>query len=152
MQCSLEEARNFCNDIDRQFGTARRYASRARDAAVHSGMTRTILGRIRHYPEAKNKTITNHVLNEMTNTPIQGSGADMLKLAIDKMDDVIQSHGYDAWLSIVVHDEMVVTCRKDISQEVYYQALGCMEEAGRELCPDVLMPAEGGILERWDKS
>lgn len=152
MSTSLEDAKIFSRDIDAEFVTARRYVIRNRDAAQSSGFTRTLLGRIRYYPELENKKLSNRTINEITNSPIQGSGADMLKLAIDKVDDMIAERGYDAWITLAIHDELVVTCREDQADEFYYQAIGCMEEAGRELCPDVLMPAEGSILERWDKT
>lgn len=151
MGIPVPEATAFAEDVGKKFMYAKRYAGRLCDAAISSGMTRTLMGRIRKYPEAKNKKISPHLLNQIVNAPVQGSGADMLKLAMDKFDDVVTENGYDAGPALVIHDEMVVEVREDQADEVYYQLVGAMEEAGRELCPDVITPVEGKISKRWTK-
>jgi len=151
MNIPLVEAKRFAADVDKQYQEAKRYAGRIKDAALHSGQTRTLLGRVRKYPETGNKKVSPHVLNQIVNAPIQGSGADMLKLAIDKFDDIVDANQYDAGPALVVHDEMVVAARIDQADEIYYQLLGAMETAGSELCPDVLMPVEGKISDKWTK-
>jgi DNA polymerase-1 len=153
LKCSMAEAEAFHAKITEQFRDARRWSTRTIDSAKNTGQVRTLLGRIRYFPEAQiYKKISPHLANQFVNTPIQGSGADMLKLALDKFGAVCEEHDYPAYPSMVVHDEIVVQCRKDFAEEVYYQLVGSMEEAGSELCPDVKIIADGTISPRWDKT
>lgn len=151
MGIPVAEAEVFQQDIQNTFPDAKRFSERLKNAARAHGLTRTLLGRIRYYPEVKEGRISNHILNEMINSPIQGSGADMIKMAIDRIDDVIEERGYDAWPCLTIHDELVLEAAEDCAEEVYYQLVGCMETVGKELCPDVKILAEGCVADRWVK-
>lgn len=153
LNTSLEDAKLFAREIDAEFTTAKRFGVRNLDAAKNNGFTRTLLGRIRYYPEIEErKKLNNRTINEIANAPIQGSGADMLKIALDKIDTMLEEGGYEAWPTLAIHDELVLTCRQDQAEEVMEKMTQCMEAAGAELCPDVRTPVEGHIMERWDKA
>lgn len=137
--------------IFQRFPKAAAFANRMIAMARANGYVRTQYGRILHFEEAKGlRNIGGHLANQIRNAPVQGSGGDLLKIGLDKFDDVVIERNYDACQVMVVHDEMLVAGREDIAEEVYYQAVGCLEEAGRELCPDVLMPAAGKISPKWE--
>lgn len=151
LQITLGEAEEFMRSIDRAFPKAKRYAERSRHSAIANAMSRTLLGRLRHYPQLKENHYSNRVLNEAVNMPVQGSGADMLKLAIDKWDDLEIERNHTEQLCLGVHDELGVQSKPDVAEEMYYQLLGCMEAAGAELCPNVTTVAEGKISPLWEK-
>jgi DNA polymerase I-like protein with 3'-5' exonuclease and polymerase domains len=151
LEVSIQEAQSFMNSTARAFPQAKRYAERARNSALSNAMTRTLLGRIRHYPQLKEKHFSARILNEAVNMPIQGSGADMLKMAIDRWDDLQTERNHTEQLCLTIHDELVVQSKPDAADEMYYQLLGCMEAAGAELCPNVTTAAEGKISPLWEK-
>lgn len=129
------------------------YMRQIQNMASVKGVTRTLLGRPRYYQEIEAGLPPRTAFwNESANHPVQGSGADALKMAFDYFDDTCQEHGWDASVVMVVHDEIVAETSRADSQEVYYNLVGCMEQAGRELCPDVPLIADGVISERWDKT
>lgn len=154
LHISLEAAEEFARQIDQAYPTAKKWSDEQLHQLMMRGYTTTLLGRKRYFPEIREapQNKMGKYRNQAVNTPIQGSGADMFKLAATKLYDVIKANNYDAFPALFVHDELVVECREDQAQEVYYQLVGCMEEAGRELCPDVEIIAEGKINEKWVKA
>lgn len=102
-----------------------------RDA--QEGMVYTLTGRARG----------NTSYCAVANTPFQGLGSDMAKLALYKLTK--------AGFSVVnfIHDEVIL--EQDIEVDRYDEACSLMIEAGKEVAPDVLIEAEGGKAPRWIK-
>jgi len=128
------------------------------------GYVSTISGRKRWYPELLNpkrhlteKEIFSKYANQARNTPVQGSAADMMKMALVRVNTMLRKEGVfvtgklNNRMWITVHDELEVHIHKDLAEVYYPKILRTMEEAGSVLCPDVKWLAEGKILEKWDK-
>jgi DNA polymerase I len=106
---SREEARAY---IDRFFGAypqTRLYMDRMIEEATQRGYAETILGRRRMLPELTDKNVTarNFAKRNAVNTPIQGSAADLIKLAMLRIDRLIGDGKLKAKMLLQIHDELV---------------------------------------------
>ena len=74
------------------------------------GFARTLLGRIRHIPEitATNRTVREYAERTAVNTPIQGTAADLIKLAMVRIHARLREAALPAALTLQVHDELVL--------------------------------------------
>jgi DNA polymerase-1 len=104
------EASKFVSDyFERQPGVER-YIEETLEAARKSGMVRTILGRRRLLPDINSRNRSSRAAAERiaTNTPIQGSAADLMKLAMVRVDAVLAEEIPSAKLLLQVHDELLL--------------------------------------------
>jgi len=87
------------------------------------------------------------------NTPIQGSSADMTKLALVKVYDYIQANQLQDKVKIVmtVHDQIDTICRKDYAEEWSKMLTNLMQEAADVIITNKLLKAETEISEVWKK-
>ncbi len=87
------------------------------------------------------------------NTPIQGTGGDMMKMAMILMRNKITESGIFNSVKIVnvVHDEMVVECRENVSKIVGETVVHCMMDAGKYFIKSLPMEVEYKISDYWSK-
>jgi DNA polymerase-1 len=103
------EARGLMDEYFETFGGIRDYLAGVVDEARRSGFTETILGRRRYLPDL---TSDNRQRREMAermalNAPIQGSAADIIKVAMLNVDDALRASGLRSRMLLQVHDELV---------------------------------------------
>jgi DNA polymerase I len=103
------EARVLMDDYFETFGGVRSYLTGVVDEARRTGFTETILGRRRYLPDL---TSDNRQRREMAermalNAPIQGSAADLIKVAMLNVDGAIREAGLSSRMLLQVHDELV---------------------------------------------
>ena len=84
------------------------------------GYTQTLYGRRRYIPELKssNFNIRSGAERIALNTPIQGTAADLIKLAMIRVEKALTEAFPEAKLLLQVHDELIVECPEDIAPEV----------------------------------
>ena len=84
------------------------------------GYTQTLYGRRRYIPELKssNFNIRSGAERITLNTPIQGTAADLIKLAMIRVEAALNEHFPEAQLLLQVHDELIVECPEAIAPEV----------------------------------
>ncbi len=104
------EARELMEEYFETFGGVRDYLGGIVDEARRSGFTETLLGRRRYLPDL---TSDNRQRREMAermalNAPIQGSAADLIKVAMLRVDDGIREEGLASRMLLQVHDELVL--------------------------------------------
>ena len=63
------------------------------------------------------------------NSPLQGSAADIIKIAMIRVHHALQEAGIDARLIMQVHDELLIEAHRDFAEEVRSILVSCMEEA-----------------------
>ncbi|MDP9394476.1 MAG: DNA polymerase I [Actinomycetota bacterium] len=107
---SVEEARTLMTEYFERFGGVRDYLRDVVDEARLAGYTETILGRRRYLPDL---TSDNRQRREMAermalNAPIQGSAADIIKIAMLNVDRALRSQGLRSRMLLQVHDELVL--------------------------------------------
>jgi DNA polymerase-1 len=98
-------------------------------AARESGQTSTLLGRIRPLPDidSKNRNVRQFAERMAINTPIQGTAADLIKLAMIRMDQALDDAGLKAGMLLSVHDEIVFEAPPEELPELEKLATTVME-------------------------
>jgi DNA polymerase I-like protein with 3'-5' exonuclease and polymerase domains len=138
VRLSLEEAVKFNNLFFKKFtGIARWQVSIYRHSHNES---RTIGGRLRVWEKIPSIT-------ELYNTPVQGTGADILKRALSKLYDRLK--GLNTSIVLIVHDEILLEAPGTIAQGVKDILLQCMVEAGKEYLRKVPVKVEAVIGNSW---
>ncbi|SDS23042.1 DNA polymerase I [Nocardioides scoriae] len=110
LRIDTSEARGLMDEYFETFGGIRDYLGGIVDEARRSGFTETIMGRRRYLPDL---TSDNRQRREMAermalNAPIQGSAADIIKVAMLKVDAALRAEGLTSRLLLQVHDELVL--------------------------------------------
>jgi len=110
LRIGVEEARGLMDDYFERFGGVRDYLRGVVDAARTTGFTETILGRRRYLPDL---TSDNRQRREMAermalNAPIQGSAADVIKVAMLGVEQALAEQGLRSRMLLQVHDELVL--------------------------------------------
>lgn len=115
-----KEARGLMEDYFAQFGGVRDYLHEVVERARREGYTETMLGRRRYLPDL---TSDNRQRREMAermalNAPIQGSAADIIKVAMLRVQDALVQGGFTSRLLLQVHDELVLEIAPGELEEV----------------------------------
>jgi len=92
-----------------RFPGVRGYIDRSLEQARERGYVETLLGRRRYMPDlrAKNHMLRNAAEREATNAPLQGSAADLMKLAMVRLDRRLRADNLDAVMLLQIHDELI---------------------------------------------
>ncbi len=110
---TLAEAEDFVAAYFRQFPGVKTYLDGLRKQAASQGYVETMLGRRRYFPNLRNQmnpNLRNREEREAINAPIQGTAADIMKLAMIKVPPALEAEGLHARLLLQVHDELVLEC------------------------------------------
>ncbi|PYT09092.1 MAG: DNA polymerase I [Acidobacteria bacterium] len=105
-----EEARRFISAYFNRYSSVRRYIDETMARAEKTGETRTLFGRLRRFPEVKssNFNIRQQALRAAVNMTIQGTAADLIKMAMASLHGRLGREGRAARMLIQVHDELVL--------------------------------------------
>ena len=117
---SRYEARAYIDNYLTNYQGVRTYMKQVVADAREIGYTQTLYGRRRYIPELKssNFNIRSGAERITLNTPIQGTAADLIKLAMIRVEQALNEHFPEAELLLQVHDELIVECPEDISAQV----------------------------------
>ena len=109
---SVWEAEDYINSYLARFSGVRRYMHDVVENARRDGYVTTIFGRRRNIPELKssNFNVRSGAERIALNTPVQGSAADIIKLAMLRVDKALAEEALQARLVLQVHDELIVEC------------------------------------------
>jgi DNA polymerase-1 len=105
------EARQFIRAYFERFSSIRDYIDGVREQVLRDGAVRTMFGRVRYFPQLHqriNRAIQEQALRAAVNTTIQGTAADLMKLAMLEVDDALTRGGLDARMLLQVHDELLI--------------------------------------------
>lgn len=117
---SRYDARAYIDSYLTTYHGVRDYMKRVVEEARTSGYTQTMYGRRRYIPELKssNFNIRQGAERIALNTPIQGTAADIIKLAMIRVDNALCEQYPEAKLLLQVHDELIVECPEEIAGSV----------------------------------
>lgn len=120
LEISRSEAKEITTAYFARFPGVRAYIENSLEAGRERGYVSTILGRRRYMPDlrARNFALRAAAEREATNAPLQGSAADLLKLAMVRIDHALQIGEYDALLLLQIHDELIFEVAKRHLDEV----------------------------------
>lgn len=129
---TLAEAEDFVKAYFQQFPGVKRYLDSMRRKAAEVGYVETLLGRRRYFPTLKtqsNQTIRNREEREAINAPIQGTAADIMKIAMLGVPPALAKAGLSGRMLLQVHDELVLECPRDEVRETAALVAEVMENA-----------------------
>ncbi|HXC26203.1 MAG TPA: DNA polymerase I [Gemmatimonadaceae bacterium] len=106
---SHAEARDFIAKYFERFEGVKQYLDSMVEFAREHGYVQTIFGRRRYIPELRDRNFNIRAFGERTaaNSPIQGSAADLIKIAMIRIDEAFRQQGVDSKMLLQVHDELV---------------------------------------------
>lgn len=109
LDISRKEAQRFIDKYFALYGGVQTFMADVVSQAREKGYVTTLLGRRRNVPEihAKNRTQREFAERMAINTPIQGTAADIIKVAMIRCRDVIRDHDLSASMLLQIHDELV---------------------------------------------
>ena len=132
---TLAEAEDFVTTYFEQFPGVKRYLDETRETAAETGYVETLLGRRRYFPQLikgapkVSEPLRARAEREAINAPIQGTAADIIKLAMLQLPKSLEKAGLSAKLLLQVHDELVVECPKSELQETSAVVQKVMQKA-----------------------
>jgi DNA polymerase-1 len=115
-ELTLAEAEDFVAAYFKRFPGVKRYLDETRRLAARQGYVETLLGRRRYFPALKsqlNRNLKNREEREAINAPIQGTAADIVKIAMLRIPQALREADLHGQMLLQVHDEIVLECPKD---------------------------------------
>jgi DNA polymerase-1 len=103
------EARHFINAYFERYKGVRAFIDKTLDDARREQKVRTMFGRVRPIPDinSKNANLRGFAERTAVNTPLQGSAADLIKIAMIRIDAALRDRGLGSTMTLQVHDELV---------------------------------------------
>jgi DNA polymerase-1 len=107
---SQDEAKNFIRLYFERFAGVRRFLDQTIERARRVGFVETLFGRRRYIPELKDPNYNVRAFGERTamNSPLQGSAADLIKIAMIRLHRALVATGSQGAMLLQVHDELVL--------------------------------------------
>lgn len=117
---SRYEAREYIDNYLATYSGVRAYMKQVVADARETGYTQTLYGRRRYVPELKssNYNVRSAAERVTLNTPIQGTAADIIKLAMIRVENALTESFPEAKLLLQVHDELIVECPEEQAEAV----------------------------------
>ncbi len=147
-ELSRTEAQGVIDEYFRQYPGVKRYQDETIERARREGCVETLTGRRRHLRDinSKNGMIRSAAERTAINTPIQGTAADMIKIAMVRVAELLDALGSRSRMLLQVHDELVF----DLHREERGELVPKIEEAMKSALPlQVPVVVESGIGENW---
>lgn len=115
---SRKEADAYIKSYFEKYRGISEYLTSAVENAKETGCSTTIFGRKRYIPELKSGKAMLRAFGERVamNSPIQGSSADIIKMAMINVHKALQSEGIDARLILQIHDELIIEAHRDCAE------------------------------------
>ena len=144
------EAREIIENYKKQFPGIQKYMDDTINFARENGYVETLMGRKRWLKDinSANFTVRGFAERNAINSPIQGSAADMIKLAMIKIHHEFNKHNFRSKMLLQVHDELVFDAHKDEVEMIKPIILNCMQSA-LALPNNVPTDAEIGAGKNW---
>ncbi|MCC7537385.1 MAG: DNA polymerase I, partial [Deltaproteobacteria bacterium] len=145
LDISRREAGAFIEAYFERYAGVARYMSEAVESARRLGFSKTILGRKRWVPDLRSNNRQARMAAERVarNTPIQGTAADILKVAMVRLAERMDARALRSRMILTVHDELVLECPKDEVSEAKALLRETMESAAELSVPLVVDVGEG---------
>ncbi len=144
---TLGEAENFVRDYFEHFPGVKKYLDQIRVLAARQGYVETMLGRRRYFPNLANplnQMMRNREEREAINAPIQGTAADIMKIAMIRVQRALEESASRARMILQVHDELVLEVPENEIALTSQLVRGIMEAAYKLDIP-LLTEARSGV-------
>ena len=137
-----KEAQDLINNYFKEYGAIKNYMDDTIEFARENGFVKTLLGRKRWLSDinSNNATVRNYAERNAINAPIQGSAADMIKMAMINIYNELKNNNFKTKMLLQVHDELVF----DVYKPELEMVKPIIEKLMREALP-LKVPVEVGI-------
>ncbi len=151
LEISVDEARTLMKDYFDRFGGVRDYLRGVVEQARKDGYTSTIFGRRRYLPDLNSTDRARRELAERValNSPIQGSAADIIKLAMLGVEHELEARGLRSRLLLQIHDELVVEVAPGEEEAARAVVVEQMGSAAKLLVP---LDVQVGLGRTWNEA
>ena len=117
---TVKEAKKYIEDYLKKYPKIKEYMDNTKNIVVEKGYVETKFGRRRYVPNIKSQ---NYIIREQAkriamNAPIQGTAADITKIAMVKIEERIKKEKLNAKILLQVHDEIIVECNNNIKDKI----------------------------------
>jgi DNA polymerase I len=145
---SQDEARSFISRYFERFAGVRAFLDRQIQLARERGYVETLFKRRRYIPEIRDRNFNMRAYGERNaqNSPLQGSAADLIKLAMIRISDAIQEEGLRSRMLLQVHDELVFEVPPDEVEQMRDLVRSHMEQV---VALDVPLVVDIGVGPNW---
>ena len=145
---SRAEAKKYIENYLASYPKISEYLENVVKEAYENGYVTTLFGRRRYIPElaAQNKNLKHFGERVAKNSPIQGSAADIIKIAMVNTAKRLKESGIDARIILQVHDELILEASRDCTAEAARLLEECMENA---VSLSVPLIAKASVGETW---
>ncbi len=143
-----KQAAEYIKNYLDTYPNVRDYLEEVKKTAKEQGFVTTIFQRRRYIPELRSskKTLVSFGERVAMNTPIQGSAADIIKIAMLKADEALKEKGLDARIILQVHDELIVEANENCAEEAEKVLVEAMQNA---ISLSVPLTADSGKGKSW---
>jgi DNA polymerase-1 len=147
---SRTEAKAIIDNYKKEFSGITDYMTNTIQFAQEKGYVETLMGRKRWLRDinSSNFTVRGFAERNAINSPIQGTAADMIKMAMIRVQSDMKKHGFKSRMILQVHDELVFDARREEANELKALIIEGMQEA-MPLPNQVPVIAEAGMGENW---
>jgi DNA polymerase-1 len=144
------EAKEIIDNYKKQFPNIQKYMDDTINFAKENGYVETLMGRKRWLKDinSANFTVRGFAERNAINSPIQGTAADMIKMAMIKIHEAFKKNNFRSKMLLQVHDELVFDAHKDELEKIKPVILSCMQTA-LTLPNGVPTDAEVGSGDNW---
>ncbi len=146
---TLAEAERFVKAYFEKFPGVKKYLDGIRKQAASQGYVETLLGRRRYFPMLQTKSnpqMKNREEREAINAPIQGTAADIMKIAMLKIPGALKKAKLNGTMLLQVHDELVLECPKE---ELEKTARAVQETMTNAYSLDIPLSTEARYGDNW---
>jgi DNA polymerase-1 len=147
---SRTEAKTIIDNYKNEFSGITKYMDDMINYCREHGYVQTVMGRKRWLRDinSANFTVRGYAERNAINSPIQGTAADMIKLAMVKVHQMIKEKGFKSKMILQVHDELVFDATRDEVEQLKPLIIDCMQSA-MTLPNGVPVIAEVGTGDNW---
>ena len=151
LQTGRGQAQEYIDLYFSRYPGVLRYMEETRHHAAEKGFVETLFGRRLYLPDirAKNGALRQAAERTAINAPMQGTAADIIKLAMVRVDDWLDKSGIDARMIMQVHDELVFEVQEADADSLRGNIKTLMEQAASLHVPLVV---DTGIGDNWDEA
>jgi DNA polymerase-1 len=121
LNISRKESKELIDQYYENYPTIKSYMDQTIEDAQKNGYVKTLYKRKRYLPDinSKNATVRNFAIRNAINAPIQGTAADIIKIAMVKIFNIIEQKNFKTKMILQIHDELIFNVPKEEYSEVY---------------------------------
>lgn len=148
LKITRNEAKEFIDKYFETYGHVKAFMSGLEEEAMKEGFLTTVLGRRRYFAEinSKNRVVQEAAKREAINYPLQGSAADIIKVAMINIDQELTKRKLKSRQLLQVHDELLIEVKREECEEVTHMVKHEMENAVKLNVP---VRVDVGVGKNW---